>query len=263
MGYVALGAGINSSSTNPVTTSINQCLLKGSDVFVSNSPSALPIGEHTFTDVWWVHHNNVSYLFDQKNPPNLHVNNQPQSGSWSLIGTGSPDKISEDVFNLWIEHSHPPLVNDNYQYTVVPGRDLASFQKDLNRLLAAFMILENTPTIQAVAYRYTYVAIGIVFWQPGTLVASWTNITVDQPCIIVLNLAPTATVFEVSNPQQNTENNIVNFQISGEYWGSDCVYDGKNTHIKFTLPTGDEAGKSKSTECLNTLQKQIFNQALQ
>jgi len=55
---VALGANITCPGTNSVITSINQCLLKG-NIRTSSSDMSLAQGLHNFSNVWWVHHDNV------------------------------------------------------------------------------------------------------------------------------------------------------------------------------------------------------------
>jgi len=78
-----------------LTTSINQCLLKG-DVTVSGQSNPVPRGKHEFFKVDWVHHNNIAYSFFESTTVSL--NNDVQNGSWAEIGAGSSTPVSKSFF---------------------------------------------------------------------------------------------------------------------------------------------------------------------
>jgi len=120
--YVCLGAGINSSSDLPVATTLNQCLLLDGVTVAGNNTRWEPEkGEHEFSDVSWVHHNRVAYLFPEA--LSVKLSNRRASGSWYKINrqNNTPkNEVNADVFTLWLDHGSKPDDAD-YQYIVVPS----------------------------------------------------------------------------------------------------------------------------------------------
>jgi chondroitin AC lyase len=156
-GFVALGAGINCDSDNPVVTSINQCLLHGD---ASKSDQS-------------VSHDGLTYVIPA--PQKWQLTSGAQTGKWSDLGTGSSDALTMNVFNLSIDHGPHPK-DATYSYFVFAGEDDSGDIK----------VLSNSPTLQAV--KNTKVKLlGIALWKAGKLEAEGRTIEADQPCLLLLH----------------------------------------------------------------------------
>jgi chondroitin AC lyase len=166
-GFVALGAGINCDSDNPMVTSINQCILHGD---VSKT-------DHS------VSHDGFTYVIPA--PQHWNLTTGAQTGKWSDIGTGSSEPVTMNVFNLSIDHGPHPT-NASYNYFVFAGEDHSSDIK----------IVSNTPALQAVA-KGKLKLLGIAFWKEGKLETDASAVEVDQPCLVLVRDKQVS----VSNPR--------------------------------------------------------------
>ncbi|MCE7044513.1 polysaccharide lyase family 8 super-sandwich domain-containing protein [Dyadobacter sp. CY312] len=231
---VCLGAGINSSATQPINTTVNQCLLK-TDVTVSdavNNVSVLNGGIHDYTNnLKWALQGNVGYFFPKDG--NITISNQTQTGSWSSINTtGSTAALSTDVFKLWIKHGTAPA-NASYAYIVTPGKTSATQMQNYNA--AQISILSNTPAIQAVRHN----GLGIwqvVFYQAGEFTSDQITVKVSKPCVVMLkNVTDSEVTVHVSDPSQNTA------QI---YLGVKTPQFTALRASNFNMPQGADAGST-------------------
>jgi len=217
---------------------------------VSNSPNALPRGTHSFQDIWWMHHDNVGYVFSQKGLPHVFIHNDIQTGSWSDVGSVGPNgTLSKDVFKSWINHPNPS--NGSYQYVVVPAIDFALFQQKLPSYANQIIVLENSATAQAV-FHTELNSMGVIFWSAGKVngpTPEWT-LSADKPCVVLLVTVQNTIVFSVSNPQQDLENNDVAITLSQSLSGIGCESDESTTTVRFKLGTGDFAGRTSSHFCV-------------
>jgi chondroitin AC lyase len=137
---VCLGAGIDSSTSNPVATSVNQCLLRGPVRLSGDRGSAeAPRGEHALPGVRWVWHDRFGYVFPT-----------------STNGPGSDSPITKDVFSLSIDHGIGPE-NGGYTYIVVPAASVEQTASVASKLPVE--IVSNTAKQQAV-------------WHPGLQILS-------------------------------------------------------------------------------------------
>jgi chondroitin AC lyase len=205
--YVCLGAGISCGSDNPVTTSINQCLLSGK---VSEGES-------------WVHHGNVGYVVGDRK--RVRMTAGPQEGRWSEIGTGSQKLERKDVFNLWIDHGTRPR-DETYQYIVLPGA--SADQAARAAANPAVEVITNSEQQQAVFHRGLN-ALAVAFWKAGKISGGGHTIEVNQPCLVLVRNDGAAAKLAVADPTQEVSAVIV-------------TLDGTATEIK--LPQGDHAGAS-------------------
>ncbi|MCF0072980.1 DNRLRE domain-containing protein [Dyadobacter sp. CY261] len=233
---VCLGAGITSSASQAINTTVNQSLLK-TDVTVSdisNNVSVLSNGSRDYAgNLKWVLQGNVGYFFPAAGLVSL--SNQAQSGSWNSINTtGSAATVSADVFKLWFKHGIAPG-NASYAYIVAPGKTSAAEMQAYNA--SNISILSNTATIQAVRHN----ALGVwqvVFYQPGEFTAGQVTVKANKACTIIL---------------KNAESNDVTVHIADPAQNSQQIYVGiKNAQLPvmkaaaFTMPTGANAGSSIS-----------------
>lgn len=180
---VCLGAGIQSTSTYPVHTTVNQCFLKGGImVDKRDKEETLANGSHTLQAPQWVLHDKIGYFFPQKEE--VFLTAQTQSGRWYDINTSKSKKEEKmDVFTLGINHGVGPK-DGSYAYIVVPGKTSAQEMKAYQKK-NAIEILSNNPKIQAV--RNTKLNVWMVtFFEAGTFTHKELSVTVDKPCILMI-----------------------------------------------------------------------------
>lgn len=180
---VCLGAGIQSTSTYPVHTTVNQCFLKGGIlVDKGDKEETLANGSHTLQAPQWVLHDKIGYFFPQKEE--VFLTAQTQSGRWYDINTSKSKKEEKmDVFTLGINHGVGPK-DGSYAYIVVPGKTSAQEMKAYQKK-NAIEILSNNPKIQAV--RNTKLNVWMVtFFEAGTFKHKELSATVDKPCVLMV-----------------------------------------------------------------------------
>lgn len=180
---VCLGAGIQSTSTYPVHTTVNQCFLKD-DLLVNKKgkEEAVAKGSYTLQAPQWVLHDHIGYFFPQKEE--VFLTAQTQTGRWYDINTSKSKKEEKmDVFTLGINHGVSPK-DGTYAYIVVPrktsAQEMEAYQKK-----NAIEILSNTAKIQAV--RNTKLNVWMVtFFEAGTFKHKDLSVTVDKPCVLMV-----------------------------------------------------------------------------
>jgi chondroitin AC lyase len=247
--YVCLGAGITSSSEYPVATTINQCLLK-SEVIASSGDgkNTMDKGEHQLSEVKWVLHDGIAYLFPT--PTDVFLNNKSYSGYWhDIVSTTrkiSSDKETRDLFSLWIDHGRQPQ-NAGYCYIVAPGTDLAVTDPD--SIASRVKILVNTAKIQAVQHTGLMIT-QVVFYDQGTVqLDNGLILTVYNPGMVMLRGSGKGIEeITVSDPGRKLRSFKLsvsqNFSGGGANWNTVWKKKDKTTDISFILPDGQFAGKS-------------------
>ena len=180
---VCLGAGIQSTSTYPVHTTVNQCFLKdGIVVNQKGKEETVGKGSYTLQTPQWVLHDHIGYFFPQKEE--VFLTAQTQTGRWYDINTSKSKKEEKmDVFTLGINHGVGPK-DGSYAYIVVPGKTSAQ-EMEAYQKKNAIEILSNTAKIQAV--RNTKLNIWMVtFFEAGTFKHKDLSVTVDKPCVLMV-----------------------------------------------------------------------------
>lgn len=227
--YVALGAGITLSNDaqHAVATDVNQPLLKG-DVLTSESKSPVKgsvsyAAEHPV----WVYHDQVGYIFAPHTK--LNVSAGPQTGAWSNIGTGPSEPVTEQVFNLWIDHGTAPH-DAGYEYTVAPGATVAEVARMAAR--PDVEVVMNSTSAQA-AYSRSLKLAEIAFRQPGTLGTPLGKVEADHSCLLLVRQTGSGLKVTAANP----ENQALTLHIT---------INGKQAAID--LPGGNYAGSSVSAD---------------
>jgi chondroitin AC lyase len=237
---VCLGSNIRSTNASEIATSVNQCFLKGT-VSVSNGETTATMAEKTsnpYTDLKWVHHNNVGYIFPKNG--NVTLSNVMQTGSWGLInGTAGSTPVRNYVFSAWISHGTTPE-NGEYQYIVVPDKTVEDFQAYTQN--HGFVVVRNDNKVQAVRNDKSKQA-GIVFHagESADLGNGWT-ITSNKPALVLIEQTDNECKLSVADPKyaETTIQLILNKQLSG----NNAEVSGNNTTIAVNLPTGEYKGSS-------------------
>ena len=276
-GWVALGAGIRCSTGDPVTTSINQCLLK-SEVLLLREGEVAPLTDPRFysDNLRGVFHDGVGYYLLA--PQHTVVQAAPQSGTWTSIEERSPDTaaVTQDVFSLWIEHGHRPAEDatsedasagdataecapagdatsecapsedaaseDAYAYRVVPGLDGEDFAAYPDT--SPVSVPANDARLQAViSSRGTLVQ--AVFHAAGCLILDdGVSVETSVPCALMLRRTKDGITLSVTEPTQRLE--TLQVCLSGHYQGCGSVVDPVvgSTTVTVHLPTAAEAGST-------------------
>lgn len=235
---VCLGAGITSTATVGVNTTINQCTLAEGSVFVSGNGqvSAAGKGGYSYKDCPdWVLQDGVGYVFPQGG--NVFLTNKTQSGSWYDINTSAPEAVLEkDVFTLGFDHGLSPE-NGTYAYIVVPNKntpeEMTAYPAD------AIEILANTDSMQVVRNKKLGVW-QMVFYRDATFMHDQISVKVDKGCALLFKDIEASTVkFYIADPTQAQSKINVGVcipSVSRQMKEVSCSFEG----------TGIYAGMSKA-----------------
>ena len=180
---VCLGAGIASSATQQINTTINQSLLKGDVTTISNTGTTAILSQQQqdFTNLAWLLHDNVAYYFPQGG--NISVSKQSQSGTWySINTTQTTETVTKDVFKAWFNHGNTPS-KGTYSYIIVPNKSSAS---EIGQYTTSDIeILENSDSLQVVRHKSLNI-LGLVFYKDATFSNNDTYVHADKACVIML-----------------------------------------------------------------------------
>lgn len=235
---VCLGSGISANTTNPVITSVNQCLLLSQNVLVDGVEAER--GEWVLENPKWVFHNGVGYVFPD--PADIRLKNEMQNGTWQSINNSySNEKITKEVFSLWINHGVNP-VDQSYRYIVLPDIDPVDLSMYAEN--SAIDVLNNTSQLQVVCHR----AAGITqaaFYEAGEISLECGGfLRVNWPCLLMICRRGDEVKIAVSNPENKPLS--VQVEASMNLTGSGCIRDVERnlSVITFDLPGGHYAGQS-------------------
>lgn len=177
---LCLGAGISSDAPEEVVTAVNQCFFTGNMVVGKGNAVTRYEQYASVKNPDWVHHGKVGYLFPSGG--DITVNNQKQTGSWKDINISrSGEKVSGDVFNLWIDHG-TKVKDGTYAYMVVPDKSLEDFRNFV--ATQSYKIIQNTTALQAIKMNQQY---AVVFYRPGRVeLEDGLSLSADKQVIVYL-----------------------------------------------------------------------------
>jgi len=220
---VCLGTDITSQTDANVTTSFNQCLLKGPVIAGhDNQTDTVATGRQAYAALQWAWHDGTGYVFPR--PVKATLGGAAQTGSWkeNVYRSGSPEPVARDVFSLWVDHGAKPR-DASYACVIIPSATTEQVQAYAKKPDAE--ILSNTARLQAVRCARTIAA---VFYQAGKLdAAPDQRIAVDQPCLLTITKTPDGSKLTVADPTQKLD-------------GLTVTWNGRP--VKIQLPAGDKAG---------------------
>lgn len=227
---VCLGAGINSSAEENVTTTVNQCWLAGKVKISSNGKTTTLKNNCEANNMNWVWHDSIGYVFHQ--PANVLLTAQKQKGSWSRINASQPkDEAEGNVFKLWINHNSKP-VDSSYAYSVIPGAaftDMEHYQPEET------IVLSNTKKVQAVYHKKLDI-FQCVFYNLGTVTMNDLIISVNKPCVLLIkNVSGTNPIIHIADPSQQEKNILLSVK-------SKVLLAERSINID--MPKGNLAGSS-------------------
>lgn len=198
---VALGAGISSTRPVEVHTTINQAIAKDN---ASVDGVQVPKGTApvTYTNPKWAYNDQIGYVFPTDS--NVSVSNMDQTANWL-----EQPAQTKQAFTLYFNHGINPS-NASYEYIVVPGKDSAEVEAYSNNI--PVQILSNTTDLQAVrneGLKQTQ----LIFYTAGSFeYRTGATITVNQPCLAIIDESSGTPKVTVSNPE--TPGLIVDVKIS-------------------------------------------------
>ncbi len=247
--FVCLGAGIQSRSDYPVATTLNQCLLNGTvTVKAVKKTTVLEKGDHILTNVSWIFHDRVAYLFPSPVP--VSVSNKTCSGFWQdlVVSPWSKNQpeVKKDIFSAWFDHGLH-LRDRSYEYIVVPGIEAGQADQYLKK--NKIITLSNTTRMQAV-YHQGLNLCEAVFYEPGSLVfGERFKVEVSQPGIYLFETGPEGwRKITVSDPSRNLKS--MKIEVAGLFEGYEPMWKATQTgtnsesEIIVILPGGPHAGES-------------------
>jgi len=200
-GIVAVGAGLRGPEGEMLQTGVNQCWLSG-DVWVKDAAGMRKLSDDEARgDIEWVWHDGVGYCFEPGQQ--VVVRAGPQDGGWDRImelsnaleyrETLPRDILSKPVFSLWIEHGRS-VRNGSYQYAIFPGVSLEEMPCVASDSTVA--VEANSADVQAVRDKVSGRTL-CAFYRSG----SASNVTVNQPCLVIGQEIRNGAHVTVSNPE--------------------------------------------------------------
>ena len=232
---VCLGSGISANTNHPVTTAVNQSFLKGTVIVGKNDAIQTNVRKGNTIQPNWMLHDGIGYLFPKNG--NINFSTNILEGSWNNVAKRyRPVLLTEHIFKLWFNHGSQPR-DQSYNYVLVPNATQDKMV-DLHKN-NPFKII-NTKQQQSVE-RSDKKQGGIVFYKKGTSKIIG-GISVDKPCVILIEEESNKLLFAVSDPPQQLKN--IKVAIHGKYATENSNYRNGKTHFTVNLPQGDYAGKT-------------------
>lgn len=223
---ICLGADIRCTDDKPVSTTIDQCLLRGSTQLLVYLGRGTSIASRTLTGNSVekmdyrdsILQNGIRYINLTAQPWTVTAGSQ--SGTWSNVYTNpSTPKgiVTKPVLTITIDHGMHPA-GASYAYSESAENDRAA---------AAEKMLANTPSLQAVDNGEGLIS--AIFWTPGHIDTPAGVLKVDHPCAMLIDTHGRKIV--VADPTQTLH------QIG-------ITWHGRTQQVD--LPEGGDAGESVS-----------------
>ncbi len=232
---ICLGNAISSDTSYTVSTSVNQTFLHGNILASTPSGEELVDKEMEFTDLQWLLHDSIGYLFDGDAKVNLKAGKV--TGSWYDVAHRYADVIEEaDVFKLWINHGKRPL-NKKYAYVLVPNAT-KTLMTDL-QANKPFDLINNANQQSAVSNDGRLA--GEIFYSAAKSNV-FGGIEVDKPCALMLKKKEDGLALSISDPSYQLDE--INFKIKGHYSAANARFKNGQTWVNIKLPQGNETGKT-------------------
>ncbi len=232
---VCLGAGITSSAKENITTTLNQCWLKGVVEVKGADNKSIKAKSHDLVSIKsskWLLHDGIGYYFPEGQ--NLLISTKEQTGSWVHINDSKPkNEIKGDVFKSWINHGVNPS-DAHYAYIVVPNvRENAPVA--IESAASMLKIMANNDTIQAV-YNEKLAIAEAIFYQASSLSLAGLTIKCNQPCAMMLrNVNNAKKKLYISDPTQQLSEGKITIV-------NESTHNSKD--YSFHFPSGNAKGAS-------------------
>ncbi|PQJ76593.1 polysaccharide lyase 8 family protein [Polaribacter glomeratus] len=232
---VCLGADIEANTDFKVATTVNQVFLKGDIMVSENNKIIEKFNSSELKKLDWILHDDTGYLF--LNEDNVKVQTRFLEGSWYNVAKRfRPVILTESTFKIWFDHGKNPK-DKRYEYILVPNANKQKMEE--LKIKKPFQIV-NTKTQQSVISSDEKIG-GIVFYEAGTS-NIYGGISVDKPCIVLLQKKEFGIEVSISDPSQKLEAVTVLFKKYVIENKKDSLNE-KNS-LKVDLPSGNESGKT-------------------
>ena len=241
-GMYCMGAAIKSTKVGRnIVTSVNQCMSSGTVTIDSaGSQSAFTGQQVTSSNVTWVHHNNVGYLFP--NNGKITIANQIQTGSWYSINLAqSKTVVSNTILSIWFNHDTLPKAA-TYEYIVAPYKSVSGFASWASN--CPLKKIANNSGFQAF-YDDSAKMYAVAFYgAAGVLLDTASNFYVrsNKPALLLLQKKANGYAISVAEPTQLLDS--LGLTVSSKLTGANSTISGDSTFISVHLPIGDTAGKT-------------------
>ena len=241
-GMYCMGAGITSNKKGRyIVTSVNQCMSSGTITIDSAGTQVAFSGQKSnYSNVSWVHHNNVGYIFPNYGP--ITISNQVQTGSWYSINSAqSTATVSNTIFSLWVNHDTMPKAG-TYEYVVVPFKSVSQFStwaatcplKKVKNTTSVQAFLDDSAKVYAVAFY----AAGTILLDSATKFA----IRSSNPILLLIQKQANGYGISVADPTQLLSSVVLTTSIL--LTGPNATINVDSTVLNIALPKGDTAGKT-------------------
>ena len=192
---VCLGADISSARDEPVTTTLNQCFLKGDVYYFDGSVKKMPTETQIDNaSIKWVYHNKIGYYPLRKT--RLSVSDKTQYGDWNEIATIYPQKKeSTKIFSIEAEHGNMPQ-HGSYAYVILPAITL----EDITRYNPTFTVVENNTTAQIISSRNKKMDMFVIYKPVQVSIAELGTLSFDQAGLFMFEKKNEMWVVTVSDP---------------------------------------------------------------
>lgn len=198
-GLVACGANVSLSLDAPVTTTLEQSILKStvSTGVVGKAAQPLPQGSHRLSGSDYLFHNNITYVLRLPGQPasDILVRNDRVTGSWAQVSTaGSPTTLTRNTLTVEWDHGTAPQ-GLSYAYAVLPATHLDEVDTNLNQLFSSTTVLQNSASVQALlvtdgkaadAWGAADSKVLMAVREAASVIGSGWNITVPQASFWIL-----------------------------------------------------------------------------
>src|SRR5690606_30799398 len=135
-----------------------------------------------------------------RNPTTIDMKNDTQMGNWHDINRGLEDTtMGREIFKLWLTHGYTPTAS-TYEYVVLPN--LTSEQTNLYATELPFVTLLNSSEIQAIRHDSLNYC-GAVFYEASSVDVGEFSITVDKPCILLIDFNDSLLRITAADPNQS------------------------------------------------------------
>lgn len=226
---VCLGAGIHSTSSYPIFTTINQCLSSTENAIVCQKGKISEIndGAFNYNSPEWILHNKVGYLLPDGQQ--VVATNQVQTGSWYDINhSTSKGSIQKKVFTLRLNHGITPELA-TYAYIVVPGIQSAEEMKNYRRK-NNIEILANTENVQVVKNKKAGIW-QMVFHNAGEFTSKDMTVKVDKGCaLIIKNIDKDKVEVHIADPAQSQSGITVNIYTKKRSGTVNCDFSDSDVY---------------------------------
>lgn len=194
---VALGAGITSTHSQDVVTTVEQSRLQG-EVYVDGVLMNKGANNTSINDPLWVYHNNIGYVFLNRGESNKYLTNSQKTGNWKSINQGYTTKpVNEDVFELNINHGNTPS-NSDYAYIVLPDTEYTD--ADLYSTNTGIQIISNTKDLQGVHDANLKIS-SLIFHKGGyAILPDGTKVMVNKPSALIVDQSTAEAKVTISTP---------------------------------------------------------------